>query len=197
VDLETANGPLMVATPKDPCSQTRTEVIDAFQALRWVVVSRSRGQQERPEAAVAAGCDQWKDMLTLITGNARTGGPGAVLPAAPGGADLRVCVYRSVYPAGWTPSGHSVADGEPVGGGKLVAADLDTLTDMLNTAGPAQACSSRHTQFAVVTADSEQYFEPLYVELDGCLRFLAPDGTLRQGDPKLATLLTQVSNASP
>jgi hypothetical protein len=197
VDLETADGPLTVTAPTDPCGLTRNEVSDAYQALHWVVVSRTRGQQERPEAAVAAGCDESKDMLALIAGNARAGGPDTVLPEVPGDADLRVCLYRSVYPPGWTPSGNFVADGEPVGGGKLVAADVERLTELLSSAAPARACTSRHTQFAVVTAVSEQSFEPLYVELDGCLRVVALDGTPRQGGPELAAMLTAVSNASP
>jgi hypothetical protein len=195
VDLATTSGPMTVATPKNACGQTRTEVSDAYQALHWVEVSRTRGQQERPEAAVTAGCDRWKDMLALSAGDARGGGPSTVLPPAPGAADLRVCVYRSDYPAGWTPSSRSVVDGDPVGGGPLTAADLGRIGELLSSAGPAQACTSRHSQFAVVTAVSEQSFEPLYVELDGCLRFLAPDGTLRQGGPELAALLTQATNA--
>jgi hypothetical protein len=197
VDLETTSGPITVATPKNACRQTRTEVIDAYRALRWVEVSRTRGQRERPEAAVEAGCDEWKDMLAFTAGDARPGGPGTVLPPAPGGAGLQVCVYRSDYPAGWASSANTVVDGDPVGGGTLTGSDLDRITELLSLAGPSQACSSRHTQFAVVTAVSEQYFEPLYVELDGCLRFLAPDGTLRQGDRHLVALLTGVSNASP
>jgi hypothetical protein len=196
VDLETTSGPMTVATPEDACGQTRTEVSDAYQALHWVEVSRTRGQQARPEAAVAAGCDESKDMLALISGNARAGGPDTVLPEVPGGADLRVCLYRSVYPPGWTPSGNFVADGEPLGGGNLVVADLERLTKLLSSAGPAPACTIRHTRFAVVTAVSEQSFEPLYVELDGCLRVMALDGTLRQGDPQLAALLTRATNAS-
>jgi hypothetical protein len=47
-----------------------------------------------------------------------------------------------------------------------------------------------------VTALSEQSFEPLYVELDGCLRFLSPDGTLRQGDTDVADSLTNASKTA-
>ena len=65
VRLETASGPVDVATPKDSCGQTRSAVIAAYAALRWVEVSRKRGERLRSEAAVTAGCEGWKDMLAI------------------------------------------------------------------------------------------------------------------------------------
>jgi hypothetical protein len=182
VRLETASGPVDVATPKDSCSQTRSEVIAAYQALSWVEVWRLRGARLRSEAAVSAGCDAWKDMLAISAQDSIGGGPGALL--APG-ASVKVCLYRSSYPAGWTPSSNTVVDGEPDGGGQLATATVGRVAALLRAAGPASRCRSRHGHFAVVFSKPG----PLYVELDGCFRVLAPDDSLRQGSEELADLL--------
>jgi hypothetical protein len=185
VRLETASGPVDVASPKDSCRRTRSEVIAAYEALSWVEVSRMRGRRVRSEAAVTAGCDAWKDMLAISARESRGGGPGALL--APG-ASVKVCLYSSSYPAGWTPSSNTVVDGEPEGGGRLPAATVDRVAALLRAAGPASPCRSRHERFAVVFAEPE----PLYVELGGCFRILAPEDSLRQGSEELADLVAAV-----
>jgi hypothetical protein len=191
IGVQTTAGPAAIAPPTDPCGKTRSEVIEAYQALPWVEVSRARVQQERPEAAVKAGCEQWKDMLAISATDARSGGPGPVLPPGTEDATLHVCVYRAVYPHGWTQSANTLVDGAPIGGGTLTAPDGDRLRTLLDAAGPATACAKQHSQFAVVTANgAATRVDPLYVELDGCLRLLAPDGSLRQADAELAALLT-------
>jgi len=182
VRLETASVPVDVATPKDSCSQTRSEVIAAYGALSWVEVSRLRGGRLRSEAAVTAGCDAWKDMLAISAGDSNGGGRGALL--APG-TSVTVCLYRSSYPAGWTRRSNTVVAGEPEGGGQLAAATVGGVAALLRAAGPASPCRSRHGRFAVVFSKPE----PLYVELDGCFRILAPDDSLRQGSQELADLL--------
>jgi hypothetical protein len=51
--------------------------------------------------------------------------------------------------------------------------------------GRVRPCTRVHTRFAVVLA-GQQY---VAVELDGCLRLVSEDGTLRQGSRQLAALL--------
>jgi hypothetical protein len=57
---------------------------------------------------------------------------------------------------------------------------------LLATSGPAAPCAVAHTSFAVVTVAGG---EPIYAELDGCLRVLTPDHILRQGSADIAALL--------
>ena len=123
-----------MATPKDSCSQTRSEVIAAYGALSWVEVSRLRGGRLRSEAAVTAGCDAWKDMPAISAGDSNGGGRGALL--APG-TSVTVCLYRSSYPAGWTRRSNTVVAGEPEGGGQLAAATVGGVAALLRAAGPA------------------------------------------------------------
>jgi hypothetical protein len=172
-----------VRPPTDECGKTRPEVVAAYGKLRWTEVGRVRVERVRPDAAVASGCEQWKDVLAIEAGTtARPGGPGAV--TAPVG-EVRVCRYRSAYPPGWTPASNQVVDGEPLDGFAASASQAAEIVAAIGAAGPASACERRHTGFAVVHLGVEQ----AYVELDGCLRILAPDGTLRQGDADLVTLL--------
>jgi hypothetical protein len=189
VELETASGIMSATAPTDSCGQTTFAVVRAFQQLDWVEVSRVRGHQLRPEALVAAGCDAWKDMLAISAKDSHPEGPGELVPDH---AAVRVCTYRSTYPAGWTPSSNEEVDGEPVGGGPLSAADSATVARLLGAAGPAAACDQVHHMFAVVfVAESAQ--DTLYVELDGCRRILASDGSLRQGEQELSDLLASAS----
>jgi hypothetical protein len=67
---------LPVVTPKDECAKTRPEVLAAYEALTWTEVTRTRVAQTRSEAAVAAGCERWKDVLAIEAPTARPGGPG-------------------------------------------------------------------------------------------------------------------------
>lgn len=183
--LEFSTHLLPVVTPKDECGKTRAEVLDAYRALRWTEVSRTRGTQVRSEAAVAGGCEVWKDMLAIEAPTARPGGPGGVA-ALPAG-QARVCRYHSVYPPGWTPdAAGQVVTGQPESGFTASPAQATDVVAAIGAAGPAGRCTRTHTTFAIVhLGDGE-----VYVELDGCLRILAEDGTLRQGTQDLATLLT-------
>ena len=185
VQLEVAGKPMLVNTPKDPCRQTRPEVIKAYAALSWVTVKRTPMTRIRPEAAVTAGCTQWKDMLAIEAHTAKTAGPGAMFTAD---GPVRVCRYRSDYPQDWVDDGQHVATGNPESGKELSAASAADVVNRLSAAGPAAACSKRHSRFAVLTKGDNG--PTVYVELDGCLRILAPDNTLRQGDARLVSLLT-------
>jgi hypothetical protein len=182
--LEFGTRMLPVVTPKDACGKTRPEVHDAYEALTWTEVSRTRVVQVRSEAAVAAGCHWWRDEVAIQGPTARPGGPGGV--AAPAAGAVRVCRYRSVYPLGWTPdAAGAVVDGRPASGFTASPAQAADLVAALDRAGPAARCTLPHTAFAVVFLGDEQ----AYVELDGCQRILAPDGTLRRGTHDLAALL--------
>jgi hypothetical protein len=173
-----------VDPPRDECGKPRREVIDAYQALHWTETGRTPLERLRSEAAVASGCETWKDMLALDAGTpaSRPGGPGVV----PTRGELRVCRYRSVYPPDWRPASNVVVDGVPQDGFVPAGGVRDRIVAGLSDAGPAAACDERHTRFAIVFVGTGQ----AYVELDGCLRVLAPDGTLRQGTRDLVTLLT-------
>ena len=98
---------------------------------------------------------------------------------------MRVCRYRSVYPVGWTPDSGAGVDGEPLTGFAATPRQASEIAGTVAAAGPAGDCTLRHTGFAVVALRSGH----AYVELDGCLQILTPDGTLRQGDRGLVTLL--------
>jgi hypothetical protein len=182
--LEVEGRVVPVDPPRDECHHPRPEVIAAYKALHWTETGRTPLQRKRSQAAVADGCEIWKDMLAIDAGTAasRPGGPGAV----PTRGELRVCRYRSVYPAGWKPASNVVVDGVPLDGFVPAGGVRDRIVAGLSDAGPAVACDQRHTRFAIVFVGTGQ----AYVELDGCLRVLAPDGTLRQGTRDLVTLLT-------
>jgi hypothetical protein len=75
-------------------------------------------------------------------------------------------------------------DGEPTDGRQLTAEKSQRLATLLASAGPAAPCGAAHTSFAVIGRTT-----PVFVELDGCMRVLAPDRTLRQGGAELTALL--------
>jgi hypothetical protein len=77
-------------------------------------------------------------------------------------------------------------EGVPVGGRRLTIEEARQVGAHLATAGQTAPCVVPHTFFAVVTVGTG---EPLYAELDGCLRVLTPDHALRQGNADLAAVL--------
>lgn len=183
VQLEVGGERVRVATPRDPCGKTRPEVVHAYQALSWQTQGRTRVTRLRPEAAVKAGCEPWKDMVASTAHEARTAGPGDVFA---GFRTVGVCRYRSNYPAGWVDDGRSTIAGTPESGEVLGIAASAEVVKLLAAAGPAAECGRPHRRFAVLERGGGT---EVYVELDGCLRILAPDNTLRQGDARLASLL--------
>ena len=99
---------------------------------------------------------------------------------------MKICLYRSVYPGGWSPSSNTVVDGEPWARRQLQAGRVDRLASSwrmreLPTRGAVYARALRRRV--------RGRGEALYVELDGCYRIMAADGTLRQGNRALADLL--------
>ena len=178
-----------VAPPTDSCRKIRPEVVDAYAALRWTEVSRTRVLRLRSQSALAAGCDLGEDIYFFYAQIRRAGGSGGVeAPAGP----VRVCRYRSTYPPGWTAEAQVSVDAEPLSGYTANPRQAAEIAAAVNAAGPAPDCTLRHTGFAVVALGTEE----VVVELDGCLRILAPDGTLRQGDRGLVTLLAAGSAAA-
>lgn len=170
VELETTSGPVTVDPPQDSCQLPRREVLRAYWALPWETTRTTRTERLRSEAALAAGCEAWKDMITIDGARAR---PGVAGPLVDGAAPVSVCLFRSTGP-----------DGEPTGGRQLTGDEAQRLAMLLAAAGPAAACAATHTSFAVIGTST-----PVYVELDGCLRILAPDNTIRQGGVELTSLL--------
>jgi hypothetical protein len=189
--VEVGGSTLLVASPTDACGKVRLEVEAAFTALHWTEVSRRPLRRERSEAAVAGGCDVQSDELATSAAYADPDGPGPVLAPS---AETHVCRYRSVYPRGWSRwdwtrqnrSGPAV-DGEPQSGFRASESQVAEIGAKLAAAWPAAPCEAVHTSFAVIRQGETSL---TFVELDGCHRILAPDGTLRQGDAELARLLT-------
>lgn len=171
IELETSSGRVSVAPPTGVCGQTRHEVVAAWQALPWATVATTWIKRERSESAVAADCVAWKDMIAIDGTRAK---PGAAGPLLDGTGPVSVCLFRSTGDLA----------GDPTGGRQLTADEGQRLATLLAAAGPAAPCGATHTRFAVVGKST-----PVSVELDGCMRILAPDNTLRQGGAELTTLL--------
>ena len=170
IELDTWSGRVTIAPPKDPCLQTRPEVVAAWQALPWVTVATAVIKRVRSEAALAAGCQGSKDMIAIVGHAAK---PGMAGPLVDANAAVSICLLRSTG-----------FDGEPTGGRTLTDDEDQRLATLLAAAGPAAPCGATHTSFAVIGKST-----PVYVELDGCMRILAPDNTIRQGGAELTALL--------
>jgi hypothetical protein len=166
---------LLPAMPTDKCSFPREEARAALEALPFRVLSETPVRQLASQESIDAGCSEdWKDELVIDAGYAT---PGPATPVWPTPADaLRVCVYATSPDAA-----------EPVGqfasGRTLTGNEARTLSDALANAGPATACSTPHTRFAVVRRDDAG--EWAVVELDGCHRVLRPHNNLGQLDPSV------------
>jgi hypothetical protein len=195
VTLQIEGERLTVPTATNSCGQTTEPVQQAFSALHWTEVSRTRIAQLRPQAAVDGGCEYGKDVLAIVDGQpgqqagATATGPGAALT---GTGALQVCRYRSVYPDGWTAGSNQGVDGEPRSGGTIDAARAEQVRQALARTGPAAACDRSHSTFAVLRDGPEI----VYVELDGCLRVLIDEHDWRQADQALVLLISARSRAT-
>ncbi len=169
VTLELDGRPTVISLPTDECQHALPAVLEALAALSWTTIERTPLRRTRPEAAVLAGCERWKDMIALIGGTARTSGPGPLLA---GRESIRLCRY----------TGADDGDGSPTDGVTLTGTHAAAVRTALAALGPARPCTTAHTRFAVLTAE-------VYVELDGCMRVLTPTNTLRQGDAALVALV--------
>jgi hypothetical protein len=170
------------AVPTDECRKPRREALAALQSLPYQTVAERRIRQVQSQQAIDTGCaDEWKDVLVLEAGQARPGGPGPVFDQR---IDrLVVCTYRNA-------GGEQPPAGVLSGGREARGEQLAELLAALEGAGPARSCRRQHSAFALLRPVGGG---EAYVELDGCRRVLAPDGTLRQADAQLIRLLTASS----
>lgn len=198
VTLQIEGERLTVPTATNSCGQTTEPVQQAFSALHWTEVSRTRIAQLRPQAAVDGGCEYGKDVLAIADGQpGQPGQPAGATaagsgPALTGTGALQVCRYRSVYPDGWTVGSNQVVDGEPQSGGTIDAATAEQVRQALARTSSAAACDRSHSTFAVLR-DGPGI---VYVELDGCLRVLVDERNWRQGDQALVLLISARSRAT-
>jgi hypothetical protein len=173
--------------PSDECGKVRAEVRDAVQGLRLTPVTSRPIQEIESSEAAAAGCSQqWADMVWVAGGSGVTGEPAVVPPGFDGPVRVRLCVYR--VPAGQQGSGKPA--GDFVSGRYLSGEQWAGARREIESAAPADPCTTPASRFAVLHIGAGQ----LYVELDGCGRLLATtaagDETLRKASPALLALLT-------
>jgi hypothetical protein len=168
--------------PVDSCGKPRREFRTAFGQLRTTTVSTRVLRPITSDEAAAAGCEQrWADMAWMAGVAARSGGgaPGTANTLPANDAEVRVCVYR-------VPVSERGADkpaGEFESGRPLPA--WPAVRRALATAGPAAACATPATRFAVLRPPVGE----IYVEGDGCRRLLPDGGSLQQAPPALLPLL--------
>ena len=171
--------------PVDECRKPRHEVRTAYDQLRTERVKTRVLREIESDGAAASGCTQtWGDMVwatgKMGGGQDHTPGP---LPADD--AEVRVCIYQ-VSPG---ERGGDKPAGEFESGGKLAAGRWPAVKRALAAGGPASACTTPGTRFAVLHVPAAL----IYVEADGCRRVLIEGGTgpsaLRQGTADLAALL--------
>ncbi len=170
--------------PKDDCNKPLPEFRTAYEQLPAKRVTTRVLRELESDQAVASGCRQmWSDMV-WVAGQSSSGQNDT--PAlAPDNAEVRVCVYR--VPASEQGSGKPA--GEFESGGKLPAGRWAAVRHELTTAGPASACRTQGSRFAVLHLPTGL----IYVEADGCRRALIDSdtgpGAIRQGTEKLTSLL--------
>ncbi|MEV6812881.1 hypothetical protein [Micromonospora sp. NPDC051296] len=171
--------------PIDVCGKPRQEFRAAYDRLPAERVTTRVLREIESDEAVASGCSQrWADMV-WVTG--QFGGDQGTTPGvlAADDADIRVCIYQ-------VPESEQ-GGGKPAGdfrsGGELAAGRWTAVKRELTAAGPAAACRTPASRFAVLHLPTGF----VYVEADGCRRALiettAGPGSLRQGTTKLTSLL--------
>jgi hypothetical protein len=180
---------LRPSVPANECDNPRAEVRNAIESLKLTRVStRVLSVIESPEA-IAAGCvHSISDMISLEARNMSVRPGKGVNPFA-GNVPIRRCVYR--VPA--DQQGTFKPAGTFEDGGILPPDRLALIGQALAAAGPARACSTLGSRFAMLSPGSDRY-PAVYVELDGCFRILlystaSNTGVLAQGDAALARLL--------
>ncbi|MEU2610514.1 hypothetical protein ABZ570_02835 [Micromonospora sp. NPDC007271] len=171
--------------PTDACRKPRREFRAAYGQLTTRRVTTRVLREIESDKAVASGCSQrWADMVWVA---GQSGGAQHDIPAslAADGTEVRVCVYR--VPASEQGSGKPA--GEFESGGKLSASQWTAVKHELTTAAPASVCSTPSSRFAVLHLPTGL----VYAEADGCRRVLIEAGAgpsvMRQGTPRLLSLL--------
>ncbi|MFG3715232.1 hypothetical protein [Micromonospora sp. NPDC047730] len=177
--------------PLDPCRKLRAEVRTALDALPLTTVAtRAVAEIESAEAA-AAGCSQrWADMVSVETTANPDARRGALPRPFPAGKQVRLCVYDVPK----SERGNGKPAGEFAHGTVLPADRRTAIEQALRAAGPAEACRTHASRFALlwsVAGGDPQ----TYVELDGCRRIMVvayPGGpVIAQGDAALAELIDE------
>ncbi|MER7334104.1 MULTISPECIES: hypothetical protein [unclassified Micromonospora] len=174
--------------PVDRCGKLRPEVLAALDALPLTTVATRAVAEIESAEAVAAGCSQrWKDMFAVETAANRDVRRAALPEPFPAGQQVRLCVYEV------PKRGEGKSDAGEFAHGTVLPADgRAAIERALRAAGPAAACSTHASRFALlwsVAGGDPQ----TYVELDGCRRIMVvayPGGpVLAQGDAALAALI--------
>ncbi|TCO47358.1 hypothetical protein [Actinocrispum wychmicini] len=173
--VDAAGKAIVPDIPRDGCRKPRREAIAAVNALPFHVVSETQVNQVQSQQSIESGCsDARKNTVALSEG--RPGSPTPTWPKAV--TTIRVCVYD-----------HVTVDSVPVGklaSARTVSGDAaKTLTDALDKAGPAAACTTQASRFAYLMAGGDG---PT-VELDGCHRMLRQNNTLGQLDDATLALI--------
>jgi len=167
--------------PVDSCAKPRIEVRTALDRLHFTPVSSRVVRELESDRAAATGCGQtWADMV-WVTG--QTSGGRQEIPGDLAAANVPVtlCVFR--VPA--SERGGGKPAGRFESGGKLPAGTWVQVRRELAAAGPAAPCRRPAGRFAVLHPPAGL----IYVEADACHRVLINDVALRQGSPKLISLL--------
>ena len=168
--------------PADACGKPRPEVRAAFDQLRTERVSSRVQRQLETDEAAKTGCSQTHADMAWVAGVHEMSGGTADIPGAE--ATVRRCVYRVPE----TERGSPKPAGDFQSGGPVPAGDWAAIRTELANAGPAAACTTPSSRFALLHAPGTQ----IYVEADGCRRVLFDTGTgsaLRQGSTTLTGLL--------
>lgn len=173
------NKAVLPAVPNDECGRPRREGLQELEKLPFTRVSETPAGQVQSQQSIDTGCsDTYKDMITISADRATPAPARRLWPGSPG--PLRVCTYDPM-------------PGKDVPGGQLrTARTLDAgatadLVAALDKAGPAAACSTPHSRFAVFAPAGSNNWA--MAELDGCHRLLRPDYSLGQLDDRVVALL--------
>jgi hypothetical protein len=167
--------------PVDSCRKPRIEVRTALDRLRTTTVSSRVVQEIESDRAAATGCGQtWADMVWVV---GQTSGGQHDIPGdlAAANVPVNLCVFR--VPA--SERGGGKPAGRFESGRKLPAGTWVTVRRELTASGPAAPCRTPASRFALLRPPTGL----IYVEADGCRRVLINDVALRQGSPKLISLL--------
>jgi hypothetical protein len=181
VVVDSAGRAVLPDLPTTVCGNPFRSALDAIRRLPYQVDEQIPIRRVESEKAFRAGCgDKYTDMI--LTFSRLRAGPTQPQQARPmwnpAPKGLRVCVYRTLDKTS------DMVGGRFESMRILKGRSLRTLLTALDSA-PATDCPSDHTRFAVLSTGSRE----AYVELDGCLNLMRPDGTFGRLTPDVAALL--------
>ena len=179
--VDAAGRAIMPAIPFDACRLPRQEALRALEALPFHIVSET---PVRPNASdIQTGCaSSWEDVLA-IDPNLAQPQPAPARHLWSRHDAVNVCSYHRISgdnsSTGWFSTGRTITGDE-----------AKVLLDALDNAGPAVACTSSHTRFAILST-GDATGDTAMIELDGCLRLLRQDYTLGQLDRSTVATLAR------